>query len=88
MNLSPWVAPAELAGHCYFEAQHWESAHRLALRVFGHTDENPSHCFCYYLSVDLASGTALRLSGIRPGPIGPDLVIAPVLRVQIKSRLR
>jgi len=45
----------ELEGHNYHEAVRWESARSLEIRVFGHTDENPSHGFCYYLSVDTLS---------------------------------
>jgi hypothetical protein len=51
----------ELSGHCYFEALRWEPNHRLAIRIFGHTDENPSHGFAYYLSVDASSGDAKLL---------------------------
>jgi hypothetical protein len=48
----------ELEGHCYFEALRWEAEHQLAIRIFGHTDENPAHGFAYYLSVDTLSGVA------------------------------
>ena len=51
----------ELRGHCYYEALSWESRQRLAIRIFGHTDANPSHGFAYYLSVDCASGEAKLL---------------------------
>lgn len=50
------VEKAELEGHCYYEALKWEASRRLLIRISGHTDENPSHGFAYYLSVDTSSG--------------------------------
>jgi hypothetical protein len=55
------VSKVELGGHCYYEALKWNSAHNLSIRIFGHTDENPSHDFTYYLSVDTVSGMAKLL---------------------------
>jgi len=55
------VPKVELGGHCYYEALEWNSAHNLSIRIFGHTDENPSHGFAYYLSVDTVSGMAKLL---------------------------
>jgi hypothetical protein len=55
------VQKEELEGHCYFEALAWEGEHRLWIKIFGHTDENPSHGFTYYLSVDTSSGEAKLL---------------------------
>ena len=52
------LEPAELEGHRYYEALAWEGAHRLLIRIFGHTDENPSHGFTYQLSVDTITGEA------------------------------
>lgn len=52
------ILPAELAGHCYYEALRWETPQRLRIRVFGHTDENPSHGFTYYFSIETDSGRA------------------------------
>jgi hypothetical protein len=52
------VQKDELEGHCYYEALKWEAPHRLIIRIFGHTDENSSHGFAYYLSVDTLSGVA------------------------------
>ena len=52
------IQKEELEGHCYYEALRWESPRRLQIRIFGHTDENPSHGFAYYLSVDTQSGGA------------------------------
>jgi hypothetical protein len=57
-NLLAIVGGDEVAGHCYYEALKWESTNRLSIQIFGHTDENPSHGFCYYLSVDTQSGLA------------------------------
>jgi hypothetical protein len=50
------IQKEEMVGHCYYEALRWETSHRLQIRIFGHTDENPSHGFAYYLSVDTQSG--------------------------------
>jgi hypothetical protein len=55
------VSPDELDGHIYFEALNWNGPHELEIRAFGHTDENPSHGFAYYLLVDLVSGSAKML---------------------------
>lgn len=52
------IQKEELQGHCYYEALKWEPEHRLTIWIFGHTDENPSHGFAYYLSVDTISGDA------------------------------
>ena len=57
-NLLAIVSKEETEGHCYYEALKWESENKLAMRVFGHTDENPSHGFCYYLLVDTLSQKA------------------------------
>jgi hypothetical protein len=50
------IQKEEMEGHFYYEALRWETSRRLQIRVFGHTDENPSHGFAYYLSVDIKSG--------------------------------
>ena len=63
------VPKEELEGHCYFEALRWEAEHRLAIRIFGHTDENPSHGFAYYLSVDTISGDAKLVKKETEAPI-------------------
>jgi len=52
------IQKEEMEGHCYYEALRWDSSRRLQIRIFGHTDENPSHGFAYYLSVDTQSGEA------------------------------
>lgn len=66
----------ELEGHCYYEALRWESGSRLAIRIFGHTDVNPSHGFAYYLSVDTQSGatTLVRKEDEEPDlrPVSPE----------------
>lgn len=52
------VRREEMEGHCYYEALRWETPERLQIRIFGHTDKNPSHGFAYYLSVDTQSGAS------------------------------
>lgn len=56
LGIETLIPRDELQGHCYYEALRWENRRRLLIRVFGHTDENPSHGFAYYLSVDTANG--------------------------------
>ena len=60
-NLSELVSRSELDGHYYAEALSWNSPTNLVIRVFGHTDDNPSHGFSYYLSVDIGSEKAILL---------------------------
>ena len=60
-GLDKIIQKAELQGHCYREAMRWEDSKRLNIRIFGHTDENPSHGFTYYLLVDVSTGTAKLL---------------------------
>jgi hypothetical protein len=50
------ISDAELRGHCYFTATKWMDAHRLKVRVTGHTDEPPLRSIDRILIVDLASG--------------------------------
>ena len=57
-NVKTFVHTDELDGHIYHEALKWESDHELLIRIFGHTDENPSHGFAYYLSVNVESQIA------------------------------
>ena len=57
-NIQVIAQKAELEGHCYYEAVKWEGSQQLLIRVFGHTDENQSHGFTYYLSVNTSPGIA------------------------------
>jgi hypothetical protein len=57
-NVTKIVQNTELEGHCYYEVLKWRTSHELLVRIFGHTDENPSHGFAYYLLVDTATGIA------------------------------
>ena len=57
-DVERFIQKRELEGHCYYEALEWKSSHTLLIRVFGHTDENPSHEFTYFLSVETNSGEA------------------------------
>ncbi len=57
-HVENWIPKEELEGHCYYEALRWEGCGRLQIRVFGHTDENPSRGFAYYFSVETESGKA------------------------------
>ena len=68
-NVQQLVPSGELAGHCYYEALSWVGENQLNIRIFGHTDENPSHGFSYYISVDTTSGTGtlLRRMGTENG---------------------
>jgi len=52
------ISKDELEGHCYHEALSWDGASKLLIRIFGHTDANPSHGFSYYFLVDVATGSA------------------------------
>ena len=58
VNIEKLMQKEEREGHCYYEALRWETSHRLEIRVFGHTDEDRSHGFAYYLLVDSQSGEA------------------------------
>ena len=70
-DLAKFVLNEELEGHCYFEALKWENAQRLLIRVFGHTDENPSHGFAYYFSVDTTSGVPRLVKKVNAEPSMP-----------------
>ena len=48
----------ELEGHIYHEALRWEGPSQLLIRIFGHTDANPSHGFAYYFLIDITTGGA------------------------------
>jgi len=58
VNIKGIVTAEELEGHCYFEALAWADDVKLSIRAFGHTDTNPSHDFCYFLTVDTTTGQA------------------------------
>lgn len=49
------IPRAEIAGHCYFEANRWLDAHRLLIRIFGHADSGDFHEFDYKWVFDLRS---------------------------------
>ena len=60
-NLDKIVPKDELEGHCYLEALRWGNSLHLEIRIFGHTDENPSREFAHHLEVDLVTSIAKPL---------------------------
>jgi hypothetical protein len=66
-----FASKTELEGHCYYEAVKWENARHLLICVSGHTDENPSHGFGYYLLLDTSSGDAKLVRKIDEEPSHP-----------------
>ena len=57
---------AEMHGHCYYEAMKWLDGHRLRIRIFGHTDESPSHEFEHIFVFDLSSQRFEKLTAKTP----------------------
>jgi hypothetical protein len=52
----------EREGHVYWEALKWESPRVIVLRVFGHTDEEHGHAFCYTFRVNVSDCTCAQIS--------------------------
>src|SRR5438876_109805 len=54
------IPEKERKGHCYFEAIKSLDAHRLEIKVFGHTDESPVYGFEHRYIFDLSTGQLAR----------------------------
>ena len=54
------IPTAEWDGHCYLEATKWLDAHRVQIRVSGHTDEWPVRPFEHSFVFDIKSQTFER----------------------------
>jgi len=69
--VSPHLSRVEAAGHAYSCWVGWLDTHRIAMRVSGHTDTNPSHQFEYgfiynVITKTLQSSKLARDSQVHP----------------------
>jgi hypothetical protein len=69
--VSPHLSRVEAAGHAYYCWIGWLDTNRIAMRVLGHTDTNPSHQFAYSFTYDLITKTLKSSKLIRDSQLHP-----------------